>query len=72
MKTIYIFLNRTTGQLIQQQGANEYIARQLNPLIGAHDVLYQVILESNSYVRVITYKVDGYWQEIDNIQQTNK
>ena len=73
MKTTYIFLDRSTGQLISQEGCNEYVARLVNPAINICCVLYQTIVESNDYIRTITYKTTNcYWHEILHIEHINK
>lgn len=73
MKTTYIFIDPVTNQLIRKEGCNEYFAQYSNPVVSAHCKLYQVILESNDYIRTVTYNIKSiYWQEILNIKQINK
>lgn len=72
MKTTYVFIDPTTNQLIYKEGCNEYFARYSNPVVSAHCKLYQTILESDDYIRTITYKTTGYWQEVLHIEHVNK
>lgn len=68
MKTTYVFIDPVTNQFIRKEGCNEYVARYSNPPVSAHCVLYQTILESNDYIRTITYDTAGYWQQILHIE----
>lgn len=72
MKTTYIFIDPVTNQLIRKEGCNEYFARYSNPTVPPYCVLYQLILDSTSYTRTITYKTTGYWQEVLHIEHVNK
>jgi hypothetical protein len=72
MKTTYIFLNKATNELIRKEGCNEYIARYTEPVVSAHCILYQAILESNDYIRTITYSTTGHWQEVLHIEHIKK
>jgi hypothetical protein len=72
MKTTYVFIDPTTNQLIRKEGCNEYFARYSNPVISAHCVLYQAILETDDYIRTVTYKTTGCWREVLHIEHINK
>ena len=72
MKTTYVFIDPTTNQLIRKESSNEYFARYSNPVVSAHCVLYQTILESADYIRTVTYKTTGHWQEVLHIEHINK
>ena len=72
MKTTYVFIDLTTNQLIRKEDSNEYFARYSNPVVSADCVLYQTILESDDYIRTVTYKTTGYWQEVQHIEHINK
>jgi len=72
MKTTYVFIDPATNQLIRKEGCNEYFARYSNPVVSANYVLYQTILENDDYIRTITYKTTGYWQEVLHIEHVSK
>ena len=72
MKTTYVFIDPATNELIHKEGYNEYFARYSNPPISVHCKLYQTILESNDYIRTITYNTRGGWQEILHIEHIKK
>ena len=72
MKTTYVFIDPTTNHLIHKEGCDEYFARYSNPVVSTYYVLYQTILESDDYIRTVTYDTTSYWRKVLHIEHISK
>ena len=64
--TMFIFIDRYTGEKFVKYGCNESYARH-NPIgvkVPAHAVLYQAVSEFPAYVSILTYDINNRWNSV--------
>ena len=64
--TMFIFIDRYTGEKFVKYGCNEPYARcsPVGVKVPAHAVLYQAVSEFPAYISILTYDINNRWHSI--------